>query len=146
MDTNLQDRNTTQVNSPPWYNRPLWGSQSFYAWFKSVFAGKQEIPESTQAIYRNCLKSLKNISVTVKALDNEKFNNREFVNFLMIKRQFDENSGSYEGLKYSVDLLRVAFETKESFVKIETIETRYRSYAQQEFYEYVCELLQKNTK
>lgn len=44
---------------------------------------------------------------------------------------------------FSTSQLRVALETKESFVKIETIETRYRSYAQQEFYEYVCELLQR---
>lgn len=55
MGTNLKDRNTTQVYSAPWYNRPLWGSQSFFAWFKSVLAGKQEIPESTQAIYRDSM-------------------------------------------------------------------------------------------
>lgn len=61
-----------------------------------------------------------------------------------MNRQFESNTGAFNGLKYSIDLLRVALETKESFLKIEAIETRYRSYSQQEFYEYVYEYLQKD--
>jgi hypothetical protein len=148
MSTNLKDRNIKQVSSDPWYNRPLWGNQSFLTWFQSLlnkgFTGKEEIPESTQAIYRDRFNSLKNVSVMVKAIDNDKFTSQEFVNFLTINYQLEENSGSYEGLKDSIDLLRVALETKESFLKIEATETRYLSYAQQEFYEYIFVLLQKN--
>ncbi|BAQ62781.1 hypothetical protein GM3708_3187 [Geminocystis sp. NIES-3708] len=122
----------------------MWGSQSFFEWFQSLFGGgKNEIPETTQAIYRDRFNSLKNISVMIRAIDNEKFTSREFVNFLMINRQLEQNTGSYESLKDSMDLLRVALETKESFLKIEATETRYRSYAQQEFYEFVFDLLQK---
>ncbi|MBL1208324.1 MAG: hypothetical protein FWJ34_00860 [Geminocystis sp. GBBB08] len=102
------------------------------------------MPETTQALYRDCFNSLKNVSVMVKAIDNEKFSSREFVKFLMINRQLEQNTGSYEGLKYSMDLLRVALETKESFLKIEATETRYRSYAQQDFYEYIYEYLQQD--
>ncbi|WP_373480757.1 hypothetical protein [Geminocystis sp.] len=143
MDTNLKDRNVKQVSAESWYSRPLWGNQSFLAWFQSLFASKQEIPETTQAIYRDCLNSLKNISTMAKAIDDNKFNSGEFVKFLMINRQFEQNIGAYEGLKDSIDLLKIALETKESFLKIEATETRYRSYAQQEFYEYVLDLLQK---
>lgn len=144
MSTNSKEGNIKQVSSDPWYNRPLWGNQSFLTWFQSLFGGKEEIPESTQSIYRDYFNSLKNVSVMVKAVDNERFTSQEFVNFLTINYQLEENSGSYEGLKDSIDLLRVALETKESFLKIEATETRYFSYAQQEFYEYVFVLLQKN--
>jgi len=146
MDTNLKDRNVKQVSAESWYSRPLWGNQSFLAWFQSLFASKQEIPETTQAIYRDCLNSLKNITTMAKAIDDNKFNSGEFVKFLMINRQFEQNIGAYEGLKDSVDLLKIALETKESFLKIEATETRYRSYAQQEFYEYVLDLLQKKIR
>lgn len=80
----------------------------------------------------------------VKAIDNEKFTNREFIVFVTINRQLQQNIAPYDGLKDSLDLLRVALETKESFLKIESTETRYLSYAQQDFYKYVVELLEKN--
>jgi hypothetical protein len=147
MDANVKQKNLKEVNSVPWWNRPLWGNQSFLLWFQSLlnkgFAGKEEIPESTQVLYRDCFNSLKNVSVMVRAIDNEKFTSREFVHFLTINHQLEENNGPYEGLKYSLDLLRVALETKESFLKIEATETRYRSYAQQEFYNCIYEYLQQ---
>jgi hypothetical protein len=77
-------------------------------------------------------------------MDSEKFSSREFVTFLNLHREFESNAGPYEGLKYSMELLRVALETKESFLKIEATEIRYRSFSQQEFYEYVYEHLQKD--
>jgi len=140
--------NKTSESMSPWYNRPLWGSTSLIAWLKSIFngaiVGKQEIPEGTVVIYKDALNSLKNIAALAKTIDSEKFTSREFVNFLTLNRQFESNTGSYEGLKYPIELLRVALETKESFLKIEATETRYRSYSQQEFYEYIFEYLQKD--
>jgi hypothetical protein len=146
--TNSFDRNNGEIQNPSWYNRPLWGNQSFLSWFQSlvnrVVTRKEDIPESTIALYNNSFSSLKNISALVRTMDNEKFSSREFVTFLNLHRQFESNVGAYEGLKYSIDLLRVALETKESFLKIEATETRYRSYSQQEFYEYVYEYLQQD--
>lgn len=148
MTNSLDNRNNTDIQNLPWYNRPLWGNQSFSSWFQSLFNGvitsKEEIPEATIAIYKESFNSIKNISALVRTVDNEKFSSREFVNFLNLNRQFESNTGAYEGLKYSIELLRVALETKESFLKIEATETRYRSYSQQEFYEYVYEYLQQD--
>lgn len=148
MTNSTKNPSNIENQALPWYNRPLWGNQSFFSWIQSLFngvvSGKQEIPESTVIIYKDTLKSLKNISALVKSVDNEKFTSREFVNFLNLNRQFESNAGAYEGLKYSIELLRVALETKESFLKIEATETRYRSYSQQEFYEYVYEYLQQD--
>ncbi len=61
-----------------------------------------------------------------------------------MNREFEQEKGVFEGLKHSIELLRVALETKESFLKIEATESRYRSFAQQEFYTYIFELLSKD--
>ncbi|MBD2395782.1 hypothetical protein H6G11_16175 [Cyanobacterium aponinum FACHB-4101] len=108
------------------------------------FQSKQEIPESTIQLYTNSFGQLKNIAAIARTIDKEKFTSKEFINFLMLNRQFESNAGAYEGLRNSIELLRVALETKESFLKIEATETRYRSFSQQEFYDYVYNLLVKD--
>jgi hypothetical protein len=145
-----QDQHQAQVQRA-WWNRPLWGNQSFVEWFSSIWQNgvnlgftKEEIPSSTVELYRNLYSQLKNVAAIARTIDNEKFSSREFVNFLNINAQINQNTGAYQGLKQSIELLRVALETKDSFLKIEATETRYRGYAQQEFYEYIYQLLAKN--
>ncbi|WPF89146.1 hypothetical protein WEU38_02370 [Cyanobacterium aponinum AL20118] len=135
-----------QTPTQPWWNRPLLGNQSLLQWLKTVlsFQSKQEIPESTIQLYTNSFGQLKNIAAIARTIDKEKFTSKEFINFLMLNRQFESNAGAYEGLRNSIELLRVALETKESFLKIEATETRYRSFSQQEFYDYVYNLLVKD--
>lgn len=108
------------------------------------FQSKLEIPESTVQLYTNSFALLKNIAAIARTIDNAKFTSREFIEFLMIQRQFESEQGKFEGLKNSIELLRIALETKESFLQIEATEIRYRSFAQQEFYEYIYDLLQKD--
>ncbi len=138
------DLNETE-KSHQWWNRPLWGNQSLIQ--KLILFLKrlkrEEIPEDTVKLYNNSYRQLKNMAAILKTIDNQKFTGREFVNFLKINRQFEEETGVFEGLKNSIDLLRVALDTKESFLKIEATETRYRSYSQQEFYDHVYELLEQ---
>ena len=139
--------NQKQVDkSGSWWNRPLWGEQSFMEWLSSSFQKmkKEEIPEPTVALYRDLFTQLKNIGAMIKSVDNEKFSGKEFVKFLTLNREFEEQTGSFEGLRHSIDLLRVALETKDSFLKIEATETRYRSFSQQEFYNYIFDLLEKD--
>jgi hypothetical protein len=104
---------------------------------------RQEVPETSIAIYKNYLRELGNISAVAKAMDNSKFSDREFINFVKINAAVNNDQGEYEGLKNSINLLRVALETEECFLKIEATETRYHGYSQQEFYDYVMELLEK---
>lgn len=102
---------------------------------------RAEVPDNVVAIYHDDLQQLRNVAAIAKTIDSEKFSSQEFIFFLSINLQVNQNIGVYEGLKNSIDLLRVALETKDSFLKIEAIETRYRSYSQQDFYNYVFELL-----
>lgn len=149
MKSGIKEPQTqTETQTLSWWNRPLWGNQSFMAWLtglmRSQSFSRQEIPESTVQLYANSFNQLKNISAILRTIDNAKFTSKEFVEFLMIQRQFESDQGKFEGLKNSIELLRVALETKESFLKIEATESRYRSFSQQEFYEYVNELLQQD--
>lgn len=152
MESKAQDKlpqDQTQAQQRHWLNRPLWGEQSFVEWFRGLWQNggrisfsKGEIPDSTVDLYRNFYSQLKNVAAIAKTIDNEKFTSREFVNFLNINAQVNKNTSPYQGLKKSIELLKAALETKDSFLKIEATETRYRGYAQQEFYEYIDELLE----
>ena len=95
-------------------------------------------------MYRDLFTQLKNIGAMVRSVDSQKFTSKEFIKFVTLNREFESETGDFEGLKHSIELLRVALETKDSFLKIEATETRYRSFSQQEFYNYVFELLEKD--
>ena len=139
--------NQNQVQkSASWWNRPLIGDKSFVQWLQDVVkrAFKQEVPSATVDLYRHSFTQLKNMSAIIRTLDNEKFSSQEFIQFLMLNRQFEQETGVFEGLKHSIELLRVALETKESFLKIEATELRYRSFSQQEFYDYIYDLLKQD--
>lgn len=153
MPSKIKDQVTHTQNQSPqqltWWNRPLWGNKSFRQWFHdlwqgSVTIGKKEIPDSTVEMYKNYYNQLRNVGAIAKTIDNEKFSSKEFVSFLGINVQVNQDKGIYKGLKNSIELLRAALETKDSFLKIEATETRYRAYAQQEFYEYIYELLTRD--
>jgi hypothetical protein len=130
--------------SYPWWNRPLWGNQSFLQWFIFLFKKlrRQEIPETAINLYKDSYIQVKNIGALIRTIDDLKFTSKEFIEFLKINRQFEQEKGVFENLKNSIELLRVALETKESFLKIEATETQYRSFSQQEFYDSVYELLE----
>ena len=129
-----------------WWNRPLWGNQSFLQWLTSYWKKfqRKEIPQSTIDIYNRSYVQVKNIAALLKTINDLKFTSKEFVEFLKINRAFEKELGVFEGLKNSIELLRVALDTKESFLKIEATETSYRSFSQQEFYNNIYELLEQD--
>lgn len=129
-----------------WWNRPLWGNyslvQRIMMYWKSL--KKEEIPEATVELYKSSYVKLKNISAILKTIDDLKFTSREFIDFLKLNRQFEQGTGVFEDLKNSIELLRVALETKDSFLKIEATELSYRSFSQQEFYKNIYDLLEQD--
>ncbi len=147
MRSPVQDRvRQDSTNQKPLWNRPLFGDKSLVQrlknWWKQAFF-RAIVPDSSVLLYRDSFTQLRNISVIAKNIDNDKFSSQEFLTFLKINSTVKNNAGEYEGLRYTIDLLRVALETKDCFLKIEQIEARYFSYTQQEFYQYVVELLQR---
>ncbi len=71
----MNDNNELQ-RTYPWWNRPLWGEQSFVDWVRnrSVLIVKEEIPEARIQFYQDSHKQLKTIAAMTKAIDNAKFN------------------------------------------------------------------------
>ena len=142
----MKSNHNQDSQSPPWWNRPLVGDRSLIQWIQEMIrrSFKQEIPSEVIKTYTHSFKQLKNIGAIAKTIDHERFTSREFVNFIQLNYKFEQEQEPFDGLKYSIELLRVALETKESFLKIEATELRYRSFSQQEFYDYVFALLEKD--
>jgi hypothetical protein len=126
------------------------------SWWKKIIAYFQKlIREIIAAIYKppvsdaailihsQAMAQSANMAAIAISLDNEKFSNKEFLLFLRINNQIARELGEYKGLNNSIQLLRVALETKDSFLKIEQIELRYRGFTQQEFYNFVFNCLGK---
>ncbi len=132
--------------SRTWWNQPLWGEQTFLEKVTGVF-WKEQIPESSIFLHNRALKEVEKMSPAIEGLHNEKFGSPEFVLLLQIRSSLLRGSKGYEGLEKSSKILKAAIDTKDSFLKIEEIEFQYRSFAQQQFYEEVFNLLgQKQSK
>ncbi|WP_069791483.1 hypothetical protein A5482_003310 [Cyanobacterium sp. IPPAS B-1200] len=102
---------------------------------------KQNVPESAVILHNQLFSELKILTSIAKTLDSDYLNQSDFKFFLDIRASFAKNTGQYEGLENSAELLRVAIAAQSIFLKIEQTELRYRSSKQQEYYDYVLTIL-----
>ncbi|BAQ63861.1 hypothetical protein [Geminocystis sp. NIES-3709] len=128
----------------PWWNKPLWGDKSMLEKIESIIHKPHDIvPQEVIDHHQRVFGELKLLTPIGKALDSDKFSNLEFLEFVKISSLFANEIGEYKGLRNYVALFRVAVEAKNSFLKIEQIELSYRSSKQQQFYNFVFNLLEK---
>lgn len=106
-------------------------------------SGKQTIPETSINLHNQALSELKVLGSIAKTLDNKSFDDPNFQFYLKTYSLFASNKGEYQGLKDSFELLRVAVQAQVSFLKIEQTELRYRSLKQQEYYNFVLNILEE---
>ncbi len=104
---------------------------------------KKKVPERELNRHKRDLNSLKNVVRHAELLDSEKFQNQEFSIFSKIKTYIAHNVNEYADLNHVVDLLNVAMDAQKSFATIYQIESQYYSKNQQEFYNLVTELLNR---
>ncbi|MGY6528360.1 MAG: hypothetical protein ACXITR_00380 [Cyanobacterium sp.] len=102
---------------------------------------KENVPESAVSLHNQLFSELKILTSIAKTLDSDYLNQSDFKFFLHIRASFAQNSGEYEGLEDSAELLRVAIAAQSIFLKIEQTELRYRSSKQQAYYDYVLQIL-----
>lgn len=134
--------NTDAKAKESWWHRLLMGEGSiFAAWFGEK-TPKDEVPEEALMLHRREMMDVKVFAKTAEAIDNEKFCNAEFLQFVRIKYALARGLDQYKGLKDSIDLLQVAIDAKDSFISIDQTELRYRGSKQQDFYQYVGSELQ----
>jgi hypothetical protein len=102
---------------------------------------KEQVPENDIRQHRRDLTNLKYLVQKAENLDSEKFQNNEFSMFSKIKSYIAHNVYEYTDLSAVVDLLNVAIDAQKSFAAIYQVESQYHSKSQQDFYEFVTDLL-----
>lgn len=103
---------------------------------------KEEIPQSSIELHSQSLAEIRVLAPIMKAFDSKEFENKDVKFYFRLKSYLQKGIEKYQGLNDSAELLRIAIQAKDSFLKIEQTELRYRSLKQQEYYEYVLNLLQ----
>ncbi|BAU63390.1 hypothetical protein STA3757_07540 [Stanieria sp. NIES-3757] len=101
--------------------------------------GHPKVPEGTVFLHDRSFKELLSLARKAERVDSEKFGNQEFLLFLQFKKAGEKGTKEEQQLHHSVELLRVAIATKNSFLRVEQTELRYRSTKQQEFYQFVLD-------
>ncbi|GBF81672.1 hypothetical protein [Aphanothece sacrum] len=141
ITTSISPEITTKTNDVPWWNRPVVGEKSI---LKDLLGklSKTEVSESALVLHNREMNDLRVFAKTAQAIDNEKFGKEEFLIFVKIKYMLVKNVDKYKGIYDSLRLLQVAIEAKDSFISIDQTELRYRGSKQQEFYDFVQELLE----
>jgi len=138
------ENSKSQKNLEPWWNRPLWGDRSMLDKIESIIHKEHDkIPQEVIDHHQAVLAEIKLLAPIARALDSDKFTESDFLDFVKVSNLFAKEVGEYKGLRNYVALFRVAVEAKNSFLTIEQIELSYRSSKQQEFYNYVLTLLEK---
>lgn len=141
----------TEINRKPWWNRPLWGQKSF---LQSVTGRIQEllnrlnkasVPDRARLLHNQQFNQAKELAQSAQTLESIKFGQKEFILFLRIRYSLMRGLEGFEGLKDCVQFLLTAVDTKDCFIRLEQIESRYRGTKQQELYEFINELLVQST-
>jgi len=138
-----QDHLFHSSTSNHWYTRPLIGDKSFLERIINVF-DKPKVPKEVISRYQNLLKQIGDQASIAHEMHDIKFTNPEFICYIMLILYFKQPGVNYGGLANNYELLTVALATKNSFLKIEEIEFKFRGRKQQQFYKYVEEKLKQN--
>jgi hypothetical protein len=104
-------------------------------------ATKEAISDDITFLHNRSLKELKKLGNSLNSIDDDKFNSQEFVLFLKIKDSLENGDNEYKKIEHSIKLLEAALAAQVSYLSLEQTELRYRSYKQQELYDFVAKLL-----
>lgn len=143
MSKGIETSLNTASASLPWWKLPVFGEGGIIARLlgKLFGGGKLEIPETVQSVHNAEMMALRIFAKSMEAIDTYKFSNQEFILYIKIKYCLDKGLDEYEGLAQSLKFLQAAIEAKDSFLRLDQTELRYRSLKQQEFYQYIETIL-----
>jgi hypothetical protein len=103
---------------------------------------KQPVPNSDLLNHTQAFENIIVLAKQVQEADNEKFTDREFVNYLRIK--IGLISSQENGLYKSIQFLQIAIANKRHFDQVFVVEARYLARKQQELYQFVDNLIDRN--
>jgi len=130
-----------------WSNLPekILGDEGLYQHLLEVFGqAKPKVSESDLFLYNKALNEIEKIAQQAISIDNEKFSQSEFVLFAKVQYCFNNDSGSYQGLKPYLKRLQSAFKAQQIYTTLSQIEMGCMGSKQQVFYDYCHQLLQQN--
>ena len=103
---------------------------------------KNSVPDSDIFNYNQEFKKITVLAKQVQETDNEKFTDREFINYLKLK--IGLISSRENGLYKSIQFLQIAIASKRHFDQIFVVEARYLARKQQELYQFAYDLIDQN--
>ncbi len=139
----MSDQHNIQSNQQPWWNRSLFGKHTLREKFLSFFH-KEPIIDGDIFVHDLNIRKLEEVTPSIIELDQEKFGDPEFILLLNIRSAFEQEEGENRNLGKSSEMLKAAIEAKDIFLMIEQIEFQHYSFAQQEFYQRIFQLLEQS--
>ncbi len=103
---------------------------------------KQPVPDSDMLNHSREFENIIVLAKQVQEADNEKFTDREFINYVRIK--IGLISSQENGLYQSIQFLQIAIANKRHFDQVFVVEARYLARKQQELYQFVDNLIDRN--
>lgn len=130
-----------------WSDLPekILGDEGLYQRVLEVLGqAKPKVSESDLFLYNKALNDIEKLAQQAISIDNEKFGQAEFVLFAKVQYCFNNDSGSYQGLKPYLKRLQSAFKAQHIYTTLSQIEMGCMGSKQQIFYDYCHQLLQQN--
>lgn len=127
----------------PWWNRPLLGKKTLTDYIFSPYT-KFNIPQDILFHYNSALEKLENTAITLKALLNDKFTERDFLTYGRIQGYLDRYCQQKQhyfviGKEFFTTLL----DNLDTLLILKEIEAEYNNLVFLEFYQYSLNLIQQ---
>jgi hypothetical protein len=107
-------------------------------------SGKPKVPNESVFLHNRLMQEIEKLAGRLQYLDDTKFTEAEFLRFLRWENEIGKGKNEYQYLREPIQLLQVGLNAKNSFLALEQAEFSYRGSRQQEFYNYITELLKQN--
>ncbi|AIE74248.1 MULTISPECIES: hypothetical protein [unclassified Synechocystis] len=133
--------------SKPWWQRGVFSTDNgFGRWFQKIISRflrtKEMVPEEALFAHRQASTDIAVFGKSMDILHKEEFLcNEEFCILVKLRYLLDNGIEEYSDINESIQLLQAAINAKDSFVIIDQTESRFRGAKQQQFYQFVEELL-----
>ncbi len=121
------------------------GEEGLYQKFlEKIGKAKPKVSDSSLFLHNKALKEIRNFATTAFKIDSEKFGQEAFLLFAKIQFCLSNHVDEYAGLQENIELLQAALQAQQSYSTIHQIELSAHGSKQQEFYQYVYNLLKQS--
>ena len=123
------------INKQPWWNRPLWGEQTFIENILTLIDKRKKIPQQMLYLHNQAWQKLEILTATLKALLSDKFRGEDFLIFARINllRYSDKNNQDFNQL---AGFLQIILKHLDSLSTLGRIEAEFQQDSFQKLYKF----------